>query len=158
VPRGEQPDVIYIKYNQPKKQDGRRQSYGPNNNRPPQHQDPSQWRHHAITVEKKSIYLQCVNAVEEFKDEILFFGEISSDVNYWTAQLGVDGHSTRFKLDTGQLVTVPSNQTPWLKNRKLIGTQKILRGPGNTQFPVKGMLSHFKISSKKNSGTSVCFV
>lgn len=97
--------------------------------------------------------------MEEFKDEILFFGEISSDVNYWTAELGVDGHSTRFKLDIGAVVTVPSNQTPWLKNRKLIVTQKILRRPGNTQLPVKGMFSHFKISSKKNSATSqVCFV
>ncbi|CAB3986760.1 Hypothetical predicted protein [Paramuricea clavata] len=76
----------------------------------------------AVKVKKGHLSAVCrisrvkskINAVEE--EEIIFLGEISSDVNYWTAQLGVDNHNTRFKLGTGAAVTVLSDQTPWLKN------------------------------------------
>ena len=68
-----------------------------------------------------------------------FLGEIGSDKNYWSAQIGVNGRTTRFKLDTGAAVTVLSDDVQWLQDVELTKTSQVLRGPGYTQLPVKGL-------------------
>lgn len=78
---------------------------------------------------------------EEEEDEIHFLGEIGSDSTYWSAQIGVNGQTTRFKLDTGVTVTVLCDDIQWLQDVELTQTSQILRGPGNTQLPVKGLFS-----------------
>ena len=51
----------------------------------------------------------------------------------------MNGRTTRFKLDTGAAVTVLSDDVPWLQDVELVKTSLVLRGPGNTQLPVKGL-------------------
>ena len=43
---------------------------------------------------------------QEEGDEVLFLGEVQTTGGGWTAQLGINGQNTRFKLDTGAAVTV----------------------------------------------------
>ena len=57
------------------------------------------------------------------------------------AQIGVNGHTTRFKLDTGAAVTVLSDDVQWLQDVELTKTSQVLHGPGNTQLPVKGLFN-----------------
>ena len=51
----------------------------------------------------------------------------------------MNGRTTRFKLDTGAAVTVLSDDVQWLQDVELTKTSQVLRGPGNTQLPVKGL-------------------
>ena len=53
-------------------------------------------------------------------DEVLFLGEVQTTGGGWTAQLGVNGRNTRFKLDTGAAGTVMGAHTSWLKDQKLV--------------------------------------
>ena len=46
---------------------------------------------------------------EEEEEDLHFLGEINSDKNYWSAQIGVNSCTTRFKLDMGEAVTVLSD-------------------------------------------------
>ena len=50
----------------------------------------------------------------------------------------VDGHETRFKLDTGAAVSVVSDKEPWLKDHQLTRSHQNLRGPGGTILSVIG--------------------
>ena len=54
---------------------------------------------------------------QEEGDEVLFLGEIQTTGGGWTAQLGVNGQNTRFKLDTGKRSEVSQTKTnlarPW---------------------------------------------
>ena len=87
-------------------------------------------------------YPRKVHAVEEEEEEdIHFLGEIGSDKNYWSAQIGVNGCTTRFKLDTETAVTVLSDDFQGLQDVELTKTSQVLRirGPGNTQLPLKGL-------------------
>ena len=70
----------------------------------------------------------------------VFLGEIDDQGNYWTADITVNGHPTRFKLDTGAGVSVLSDQTPWLNNCQLDRQPIKLRGPGGIPRPVIGAL------------------
>ena len=95
----------------------------------------------SVCLSKKP-YQRKVHAVEEEEEEdIHFLGEIGSDKNYWSAQKGVNGRTTCFKLDTGAAVTVLSDDVQWLKDVELTKTSQVLCGPGNTQLPVKGLFS-----------------
>ena len=55
----------------------------------------------------------------------------------------VDGHETRFKLDTGEAVSIVSDQEPWLKEEQLKKSQQILRGPGGTILSVVNFVGEF---------------
>ena len=77
----------------------------------------------------------------EYDNDLPFLGEISSNKDYWNADISVNGHNTRFKLDTGATVSVVSDNEPWLSGLTLISTSQSLRGPGNTPLPVLGMLN-----------------
>ena len=81
-----------------------------------------------------------VNEVADLEEvEIPFLGEVySSDADFWTAVVKVDGHETHFKLDTGAAVSIVSDQEPWLKDNQLKKSQQILRGPGGTILSVVG--------------------
>ena len=59
-----------------------------------------------ITSLSVSAYPRKVHAVEEDEEDIHFLHEISSDKNYWSSQIGVNGRTTCFKLDTEAAVTV----------------------------------------------------
>lgn len=59
-----------------------------------------------ICLSKKPYPKKVQEVEEEEEDEIHFLGEIGSDSTYWSAQIGVNGQTTRFKLDTGVTVTV----------------------------------------------------
>ena len=52
----------------------------------------------------------------------------------------VDGHDTRFKLDTGAAVSIVSDREPWLKDKQLSNTRQILRGQGR-RIPSKNSLN-----------------
>ena len=95
----------------------------------------------SVCLSKKP-YPRKVHAVEEEEEEnIHFLGEIGSDKNYWSAQIGVNGRTTRFKLDKEAAVTVLSDDFQGLQDVELTKTSQVLRirGPGNTQLPVKGL-------------------
>ncbi|XP_033639876.1 uncharacterized protein K02A2.6-like [Asterias rubens] len=83
-----------------------------------------------------------VHEVQDFFDDDLpFLGEVTSNSDYWSAFITVDGNRTCFKLDTGATVSVISDTEPWLANVQLQETTQLLRGPGGTPLPVKGMLT-----------------
>ena len=87
----------------------------------------------------KKVYELEDDEEQEEGEEILFLGEVQTTGRGWTAQLGINGHSTRFKLDTGAAVTVIGAHTSWLKDQKFVKPKQTLRGPGNIQIPVIGM-------------------
>ena len=94
----------------------------------------------SLSVSARRPYPRKVHAVEQEDEEDLhFLGEISSDKNYWSAQIGVNSHTTCFKLYMGAAVTVLSDDVQWLKDVELTKTSQVLRGPGNTQLPLKGL-------------------
>ena len=76
---------------------------------------------------------------EEEEEDLHFLGEINSDKNYWSAQIGVNSCTTRFKLDMGAAVTVLSDDVQWLQDVELTKTSQAIRGPGNTQLSLKGL-------------------
>ena len=56
--------------------------------------------HYQSVCLSKKPYPRKVHAVEEDEEDIHFLHEISSDKNYWSSQIGVNGRTTCFKLDT----------------------------------------------------------
>jgi len=71
--------------------------------------------------------------------EVPILGEVySSEADFCTAIVKVDGHETHFKLDTGAAVSIVSDKEPWLKDHQLTKSQQILRGPGGTILSVVG--------------------
>ena len=50
----------------------------------------------------------------------LFREEDQTTGGDWTAQLGISGRNTRFKLDTVVAVTVIGAHTLWLRDQKLV--------------------------------------
>ncbi len=72
-------------------------------------------------------------------DQFLFLGEVTGvGNNPWNAQIGVNDHNTKFKLDTGASVCVLSDSVPWLKEVKLEKPTHTLRGPGGAKLEVIG--------------------
>ncbi len=72
-------------------------------------------------------------------DQFLFLGEVTGVGNDpWNAQIGVNDHNTKFKLDTGASVCVLSDSVPWLKEVKLEKPTHTLRGPGGAKLEVIG--------------------
>ena len=94
---------------------------------------------------------------QEEGDEVLFLGEVQTTGGGWTAQLGVNGRNTRFKLDTGAAVTVMGAHTSWLKDQKLVKPKQTLRGPGNIKIPVIGMFLA-NLSYRKRKVTEPVYV
>ena len=78
----------------------------------------------------------------EDDSDLPFLGKISTNKDYWTADISVDGHKTCFKLDTGATVSVVSDAEPWLAERKLHvnTTSQSLRGPGGSHLCVLDVL------------------
>ena len=67
-------------------------------------------------ISNKKPYPRKVHAVEEEgEEEIHFPSEIGSDTNYWSAQIIVNGRTTRFKLDTGAALTVLSDDVQYAR-------------------------------------------
>ena len=91
------------------------------------------------TFQTKKVHELQEDERQEEGDENLFLGEVLASGGGWTAQLGVNGRNTRFKLDTGAAVTVIGDQIPWLKDQELVKPKQTLRGPGNIPIPVIGM-------------------
>lgn len=56
----------------------------------------------------------------------------------------MNSRTTRFKLDTEAAVTVLSDDVQWLQDVELTKTSQVLRDPGNTQLPVKGLFCTLK--------------
>ena len=81
-----------------------------------------------------------VNEVADLEDvDVPLLGEVNCGVgDFWTAVVKVDGHETRFKLDTGAVISIISDREPWLKDQQLSTTNQALRGPGGTLLPVIG--------------------
>ena len=81
-----------------------------------------------------------INEVADLEEvEVPFLGEVySSEADFWTTSVKVDGHETHFKLDTGAAVSIVSDKESWLKDHQLTKSQQILRGPGGTILPVMG--------------------
>ncbi|KAL9985670.1 hypothetical protein ACROYT_G008096 [Oculina patagonica] len=74
----------------------------------------------------KALIRQEVAGLEEV--EVPFLGEVySSDADFWTAVVKVDGHETHFKLDTGAAVSIVSDQEPWLKDNQISETVYVLK-------------------------------
>ena len=94
---------------------------------------------------------------QEQGDEILFLGELQTTGVGWTAQLGVNGRNTCFKLDTGAAVTVVGANISWLKDQKLVKPKQTLRGPGNIKIPVIGMFLA-NLSYRKSKVTEPVYV
>ena len=69
----------------------------------------------------------------------LFLEEDQTTGGDCTAQLGISGRNTRFKLDTVAAVTVIGAHTLWLKDQKLVKPKQTLRGPENIRMQVTGM-------------------
>ena len=95
--------------------------------------------HYQSVCLSKKPYPRKVHAVEEDEEDIHFLHEISSDKNYWSSQIGVNGRTTCFKLDTEAAVTVLNDDVQWLQDVELTETSQVLCRPGNTQLPVKGL-------------------
>ena len=93
----------------------------------------------AVCLSKK-LAAKCmsINKVADLEEvEVPFHGEVySSEADFWTAIVKVDGHETHFKLDTGAAVSIVSDKEPWLKNHQLTKSQQILRGPRGTILSV----------------------
>ena len=100
----------------------------------------------------RSTKFQPINEVVE--DEIPHLGH---DRSCWTAQIGVNGHNTTFKLDTGAAVTVLSDHVQWLEGVQLTETHQVLRGPGGIRLPVKGVF-HANLMYRQNSITESEYV
>ena len=67
------------------------------------------------------------------KTSTSFLGEFyNSKGDFWTAVVKVNDNDTRFKLDTGAVVSIVSDRELWLKDQQLSNTQQILRVPGGT--------------------------
>ena len=95
----------------------------------------------AVCLSKKQTgkrrYINEVADLEEV--EVPFLGEVySSEADFWTASVKVDGHETHFKLDTGAAISIVSDKESWLKDHQLTKSQQILRGPRGTILPVVG--------------------
>lgn len=76
----------------------------------------------AVCLSKKQASKRSsVNEVADLEEvEVPFLGEVySSDADFWTAVVKVDGHEARFKLDTGAAVSIVSDQETWLKDNQL---------------------------------------
>lgn len=78
------------------------------------------------------------------KTSTSFLGEFyNSKGDFWTAVVKVNDNDTRFKLDTGVVVSIVSDRELWLKDQQLSNTQQILRGPGGTILSVIGTFNEF---------------
>jgi predicted aspartyl protease len=96
-----------------------------------------------INVRKKATTKQFVRASQVFPSQLTklrawekirscFSGRSIGESNYsWSAHIGVNGHNTQFKLDTGASVCMLSDQVPWLEGITLEKPQQTLRGPGD---------------------------
>ena len=73
--------------------------------------------HYQAVCQSKPSFSKSVNEVKSlWEDQVLFLGEINGESNdSWTAQIGVNGHNTKFKLETGASVCVLSDSVPWLE-------------------------------------------
>ena len=69
----------------------------------------------------------------------------------------MNGHNTLFKLDTGAVVTVLSDNVEWLRSISLKETSHTLRGPGNIRLPVKGQF-HATLKYGQTSITEPVYV
>ena len=69
----------------------------------------------AVCLSKKqTVKRVSVNEVADLEDvDVPFPGEVNCGVgDFWTAVVKVDGHETRFKLDTGAAVSIISDREP----------------------------------------------
>ena len=62
------------------------------------------------------------------------------DAEHGSVEIEVNGHDTKFKLDTGAGVSVVSDRETWLQSENLLTTKQTLRGPGGTLLPVMGVI------------------
>ena len=71
--------------------------------------------HYQVVCQSKSKPVHDVKSMGE--NQVLFLREVNGESNNsWTAQTGINGHNTKFKLGTGLSVCVISGSVPWLKD------------------------------------------
>ena len=61
------------------------------------------------------------------------------DAEQWSAEIEVNGHDTKFKLDTGARVSVVSDRENWLQSENLLTTKQT--GPCGILLPVTGVIN-----------------
>ncbi len=81
----------------------------------------------ALPPKTKKVYELEDDERQEKENKVLFL-EVQTTGSGWTAQLGIKGHSTRFRLDTNAAVTVIGAHTSWLKDQKFAKPKQTLRG------------------------------
>ena len=72
--------------------------------------------------------------------DVPFLGYVGAKCDAELLKIEVNGHATKFKLDTGAGVSVVSDRETWLQSEPLLMTKQTLRGPGGTLLPVKGVI------------------
>ena len=74
--------------------------------------------------------------------DVPFLGYVGAKCNaeHWSAEIEVNGHETKFKLDTDAGVSVVSDRENWFQSENLLTTKQTLRGPGGTLLPVMGVI------------------
>ena len=87
--------------------------------------------------------VNCADEQISAQIDVPFLGYVGAtcDAENWSAEIEVNGHDTKFKLDTGAGVSVVSDRETWLQSENLLTTKQTLRGPGGTLLPVMGVIN-----------------
>ena len=66
--------------------------------------------------------------------DVPFLGYVGAkcDAEHWSAEIEVNGHDTKFKLDTGAGVSVVSDRETWLQSENLLTTKHAARSGWHT--------------------------
>ena len=68
------------------------------------------------------------------------YSGVKCDAEHWSTDIEVNGHGTKFKLDTGAAVYVISEQDTCLKTETLLKMKQTLCARGATHLPVIGVI------------------
>ena len=87
-------------------------------------------------------WVNCTDEHISAEIDVPFLGYVGAkcDAEHWSAEIEVNGHATKFKLDTGAGVSVVSDRETWLQSENLLTTKQTLRGPGGTLLPIMGVI------------------
>ena len=86
--------------------------------------------------------VNCADEQISAEIDVPFLGCVGAkcDAEHWSAEIEVNGHDTKFKLDTCAGVSVVSDRETWLQSENLLTTKQTLPGPGGTLLPVMGVI------------------
>ena len=77
----------------------------------------------------------------------------SSEEDFWTTEVEINGEPCSFKLDCGSKVTVINDKTPWLKGKILEKTNKEFQGAGGIKLThlIKGKIPNALLESGRKA-------